>query len=133
MSITSETQELQDIIARHFEMAGERATHADLMHDVVVPDHIAEVLVRKGLSTQITSYFSKKRADGLPFAPIVNEEKEHVNLELAGFEELEYVARGCVARGKAEFAQAQRVSDLALATHGRSIVIDGRDLSRKSA
>jgi len=131
--ITSEKDELRDIIHRHYEATGMRATHADIMHDLVVPPHVAQWLVRKGLSGQITSYFSARREDGLPFAPVVNEANEHVPLDLAEFAELEYVALAAVRRGDAEYAQARRVGILARERYGRSIVVDGIDLSAEEA
>lgn len=127
--ITSEKDELRDIIHRHYEATGMRATHADIMHDLVVPQHVADWLVRKGLSGQITSYFSAHREDGLPFAPVVNDLNEHVPLDLAEFAELEYVAAAAVNRGLAEFQQARKVGALARERYGRSIIVNGIDLS----
>lgn len=133
----SEKQELQEIIHREFENVGRRTTHRELMDSVLEvvghEPHLAAALIRKGLSGHVTSYFSKHREDGLPFAPVVNDSREHVDLELAGFAELEFVARGCIARGEAEFAQARKVAALARATFGRTIVVAGVDLSEAAA
>lgn len=125
----SEIEELRDMIHRHFEATGMRATHSELMADMTVPAHIAQYLIKKGLSGQITSYFSKRRDDGLPFAPVVNADNEHVPLDLAEFEEIEYFVNGCIRRGDAEYAQARRGAALARERYGREIVVPGVDLS----
>lgn len=129
--IATEIQELRDIIHRHYESSGMRSTHTEIMHDVVVPTHIVAYLVRRGMSGQITSYFNSRRKDGLPFAPFVNDRQEHVPLDLADLSELEYVATAAVRRGDAEYAQARKVATLARERFGRSIIVDGVDLSEE--
>lgn len=135
MSI-AEVEEIDEIIERVYEeQFGFRACHREVYQAVLeLVDHSYTItgsnahLVRYGFHSwvkrRVTAVFNRDKG-GLPFAPVVNTQRQHVPLQQATFAELEYIATSYVRRGDAEYFKARRVSAVAQNVYGRQIVVDG--------
>lgn len=132
--ILSEREEAISLARRVFEEEyGARAAYSEVIETVVErvsnQKHLNDYFVRSGLRGAVSAMFAQRDADGLPFAPVANGQGEHVAVPLMSFEEYEFVARRYVAEGDANYAQARKLARKAHETFGRSIVVDGIDLS----
>lgn len=132
--ISSEREELAEIIDRVFvEQFGCRASHRELYQAVLpqVPQHIIAYFASDAIRSKVSSFFTRKR-DGLPFAPVVNTNGDHLPFELMDFSEYEYVATRYVRKAQPLLTQARKVAAEASEKFGRSVVVDGVDLSEKN-
>ncbi len=130
---TSEREELAEIIDRVFvEEFGCRASHRELYQAVLpqVPKHIINYFASDAIRSKVSSFFTRKR-DGLPFAPVVNTNGDHVPFELMDFSEYEFVATRYVRAAEPLMTQARKVASEASDKFGRPVVIDGVNLSEK--
>ncbi|MFT4051587.1 MAG: hypothetical protein QM677_04960 [Microbacterium sp.] len=138
--MSPEVEELDAIILRVYEGDfGFRASHREVLEKVLANvdkhytvtganKHLVLYGFRSWCSRRVTTVFNKSRG-GLPFAPVVNSNRQHVPLEHALFSELEYLAKGYVSRGDAEYKQARKVARKAYDVYGKRIVVNGIDLA----
>lgn len=123
--IDSYTTELRDLIDRAFTAEhGGRAT-AQMVHNSVhalLPEHLIDYLIGKGLRSQVNAYFNAKDDDGLPKRPEINTEGEHAQLEFASVTEHAYVYGRYIDRADANRAQAEKVRQRCLDVHGVDLV-----------
>lgn len=117
----SYTSELRDIIDGVFITEyGGRAT-AQMVHQSVwalLPEHLVDPLIGKGIRSQVDAYFRVKDYDGLPKRPEINIEGEHAQLEFATVTEHAYLYSAYVDRAEANQAQAEKVRQRCLDAHG---------------
>lgn len=124
MPADSARAELRDIIDRtYLGDLGGRATAERVRHTVwaELPEHLRDYLIGKGLASEIQSYFRTRGRDGLPMAPEVNEEGEHVQLEFLSVTEFVFLHARYVDRSEANAEQADKVRQRCLDTHGVDI------------
>lgn len=124
-AIVSEYGELQDLIGRVFDEMGGRGTKAELIEHLAasLPRHLGAYLVRGGLSTNVGLFFRKK-ADGLPAAPEVDERGTHAQLELLDIDEYRYVIDRQMRASRNARQQAQRYAERCQKVHGVGIDVD---------
>lgn len=113
--------ELRDIIDRvYIGEYGGRATQ-QMVHEGVwrdLPEHLLDYLVGKGIRSEVQAYFRTQGTNGLPKFPEINADGEHRQLELLTIEEYAYLHSSYVSRSDANKAQAEKVRELCLDTHG---------------
>jgi hypothetical protein len=125
---TSHTAELRDIIDRAFTAdLGGRATARMVQEGVQpgLPAHLVDYLINKGLRSQITAYFREKDAEGLPMRPSVNDADEHAQIELLSVAEFAYAHAQYVTRAQDNMAQADKLRQRCLETHGVDLIAGG--------
>lgn len=128
----SEASELNGIIAAAFEgQFGNRATHRELYQAVIgdVPGHLVRYFADAAIRSKVSAFLNRRdAATGLPFAPVANAEGQHVQVELMGYKDLEYLATQYIRKSDPLVAQARKVADLAFERYGQTIKVDGIDL-----
>lgn len=134
--VTSEKDELQEIIRRVFEEDfGQRASHGEVSRTVLekLPKHILAHYAQTAIKRAITNFFSRRDESGLPYAPVVNEQGEHVQLEIMDFSEYEFVARGYLKKADDMRNQAFVAGARAKEKFGQDLVVNGVNLSSEVA
>lgn len=132
---SSEREELNQIIQQVFEGEfGMRASHAEVAAEVIdrLPSHLARYYAEAGVRNQVSAYFKRRNAHGLPSAPVADKKGTHVQLELMNVAELAYVASRYIDKAEGNLTQARKVGKFVSETFHRDLVVDGINLSAEA-
>lgn len=121
---TSESSELEDLIASAWDDLDRRGTKAEVLASVMgaAPGELSQYLVAKGVNTAIGAFFRRAGQGGLPQAPEVDDQGTHADSDQLLFEDFGYIVRRHLDSADAHAARAEQWIAACIARYGRAPV-----------